>query len=274
MAPLRHGWREGRTVAIEYRWADGRTERFVNIATEFINLGVDVIVTAGTEAVVALMQATSVIPIVFATAGDPVANKLVVSLARPGGNVTGVSSQSNEVAGKRLELLGQVVPSLRLLAIIANPGNPNTALDIAEIKTAAMKIGLEIETLEIRRADDIASSFEAIRGAAALYVVSDPLVTVNRELINKLALARGLPTIHGQRANVEAGGLISYGVDFRDSFRRAADYVNKVLNGIKPAEIPIEQPTKFEMVINLKTAKALGLVMPPTLLALADEVIE
>jgi putative ABC transport system substrate-binding protein len=160
------------------------------------------------------------------------------------------------------------------LTIIASPGNPNAALDIREIEAAAGKIGLQTETLEIRRAEDIALSFERLRDASALYVVTDPLVTVNRELINRLALARGLPTIHGQRANVEAGGLISYGVDFRDSLRRAAGYVHKVLSGIKPAEIPIEQPTKFEMVINLKTARALGLVMPPTLLVLADEVIE
>ena len=269
------GWIEGRTVAIEYRWAEGRSERFAEIAAEFVRLKVDVIVTAGTAAVVAAKQATSVIPIVFAAAGDPVGTGLVASLARPGGNVTGLSNQSADLAGKRLELLREVVPGLRRLAIMANVGNPIGVLEMGEVQAAARTLGLEVVTLEIRRAEDIAPAFEALKGRAdALYVVTDPLVNTNRIRINTLALGARLPTMHGIREYVEAGGLMSYGPNFPDLFRRAADYVDKILRGAKPADIPVEQPTKFDLVINLTTAKALGLDVPPTLLARADEVIE
>ena len=269
------GWIEGRTVAIEYRWAEGRSERFAEIAAEFVRLKVDVIVTAGTAAVVAAKQATSVIPIVFAAAGDPVGTGLVASLARPGGNVTGLSIQATDLAGKRLELLREVVPGLRRLAIMANVGNPAAVLEMGEVQAAARTLGLEVVTLEIRRAEDIAPAFEALKGRAdALYVVGDPLVNTNRVRINTLALAARLPTMYGSREYVEAGGLMSYGANFPDLFRRAADYVDKILRGAKPADIPVEQPTKFDLVINLTTAKALGLDVPPTLLARADEVIE
>jgi putative ABC transport system substrate-binding protein len=269
------GWIEGRTVAIEYRWADGRSERFAEIAAEFVRLKVSVIVTAGTAAVVAAKQATSVIPIVFAAAGDPVGTGLVASLARPGGNVTGLSNQSADLASKRLELLREVVPSLRRLAIMANIGSPIGVLEMGEVQAAAGTLGLEVATLEIRRAEDIAPAIEALKGRTdALYVVTEPLVNASRIRISTLALGARLPTMHGTRDYIEAGGLMSYGANYPDMFWRAADYVDKILRGAKPADLPVEQPTTFELVINLKTAKALGVEVPPTLLSRADEVIE
>jgi ABC-type uncharacterized transport system substrate-binding protein len=268
------GWIEGRTVVIEYRWAEGRGERFAEIAAEFARLKVDVIVTAG-GAVLAAKQATSLIPIVFAVAADPVGGGLVASLVQPGGNVTGLSTQTAETAGKRLELLREIVPGLRQLAIMANAGYPAAVLEMAEVQAAARTLGLEVTTLEIRRAENIAPAFEALKGRVeALYVCADPLVTTNRVRINTLALAARLPVMHGVREYVEAGGLMSYGPNFPELFRRAADYVDKILRGAKPADIPVEQPTKFDLVINLTTAKALGLTIPETFLVRADEVIE
>jgi len=268
------GWIEGRTIKIEYRWAEGRGERFAEIAAEFVRLKVDVIVTAG-GAVLAAKQATSLIPIVFAVAADPVGGGLVASLVQPGGNVTGLSTQTAETAGKRLELLREIVPGLRQLAIMANAGYPAAVLEMAEVQAAARTLGLEVTTLEIRRAENIAPAFEALRGRVeALYVCADPLVTTNRVRINTLALAARLPVMHGVREYVEAGGLMSYGPNFPELFRRAADYVDKILRGAKPADIPVEQPTKFDLVINLTTAKALGLTIPETFLVRADEVIE
>jgi putative ABC transport system substrate-binding protein len=269
------GWIEGRTIAIEVRWAEGRNERFAEIAAEFVRLKVDVIVTAGTAAVVAAKQATSVIPIVFAVAGDPVGTGLVTSLARPGGNVTGLSLQAPDIAGKRLELLREVVPGLRRLAILANVGSPLAVLEIREVQATARTLGFEVATSEIRRADDIAPAFDALKGRGdALYVVADPLVTTNRIRISALALGARLPTMHGQRENVEVGGLMSYGASYPGLHRRAADYVDRILKGAKPADLPVEQPTKFEFVINLKTAKALGLTIPPSLQGRADEIIQ
>jgi ABC-type uncharacterized transport system substrate-binding protein len=269
------GWIEGRTIVIEYRWAEGRNEHLAKVTAEFVRLKVDVIVTAGTAAVVTAKQATSVIPIVFAVAGDPVGTGLVASLARPGGNVTGLSNQSADLAGKRLELLREVVPSLRRLAILANAGSPIGVLEMREAQAAARTLGFEVATVEIRRAQDIAPAFDALKGPAdALYVCSDPLVTTNRIRINTLALGARLPTMHGQGDNVEAGGLMSYGANYPDLHRRAADYVDKILRGAKPTDIPVEQPTKFDLVINLTTAKVLGLTVPPSLLTTADEVIE
>jgi putative ABC transport system substrate-binding protein len=268
------GWIESRTVAIEYRWAEGRSERLTEMAGEFVRLKVDVIVTAG-SAFLAVKQATSVIPIVFAIADDPVEAGFAASLARPGGNITGLSIQRGDTLGKRLELLREVLPGLRRLAILANVGDPNTAREIGEVEAAARTLGFEVAKLEIRRAEDIAPAFEALKGGAdALYVCGDPLVNTNRVRINTLALAARLPTMHFVKVYVEAGGLMSYGPSFADLFRRSADYVDKILRGVKPGDIPIEQPTKFELVINLKTAKALGLTVPPMLLARADEVIE
>jgi len=269
------GWIEGRTVAIEYRWAEGRSSRAAEIAAEFVRLKVGVIVVSGTPAILAAKQATSVVPIVFATAGDPVGSGLVASLARPGGNVTGLSLQQTDLASKRLELLREVVPGLRRLAILGNVGNPVVVLEMGEVQTAAHTLGLEGVTFEIRRAEDIAPAFEALKGRTdAIYVVAEPLVLTNRARIHTLATAARLPTIYNSREYVEIGGLISYGPNFPDLYRRAADVVDKILRGAKPADIPVEQPTKFDLIINLTTAKALGLDVPPTLLARADEVIE
>jgi len=269
------GWIENRNVAIEYRWAEGRIERFTELAAEFARLKVDLIVAATTPAVIAAKQATSVIPIVIATANDPVATGLVASLARPGGNVTGLSNQMADTAAKRLELLREVVPGLRRLAILGNVDNPGAVLDMREAQAAASAVGLEATTFEIRRAKEIAPLFEALKGRGdALYFASDPLMNTNRTRISTLALGARLPTMHGVRDYVEAGGLMSYGASIVDQYRRAADYVDKILRGAKPGELPIEQPTKFDLVINLTTAKALGLNISDNLLTLADEVIE
>ena len=268
-------WIDGRTIAVEYRWAEGRYERAAEIASEFVQRKVDVIVTSATAGAVAAKQATSVIPIVFAAAGDPVGAGLVASLARPGGNATGLSLQQIETVGKRLELLREVVPGLGRLAVLANVGNPTVVLDMGEVQAMARTLGLEVVTLEIRRGEDMVPAFEALNGRAqALYVVVDPLVGTHQFRINTLVLAARLPTMHTQRQSVEVGGLMSYGANFPDLYRRAADYVDKVLRGAKPADLPVEQPTKFDLIINLTTAKALGLNIPPTLLARADEVIE
>jgi putative tryptophan/tyrosine transport system substrate-binding protein len=269
------GWIEGRTIAIEYRWAEGRSASAEEIAAEFVRLKVDIIVTSGTPQVLAAKQATAVIPIVFAAAGDPVDTGLVASLARPGGNVTGLSMQETDVAGKKIELLREVVLNLHSLVIIGNVGNPLAVLEMREVQAAGSTLGLEVATPEIRRAEDIAPAFDAFKGRAdALYVTPDALVSTNRVRINTLVLAARLPTMHGDRDYVEMGGLMSYGPNFRDLFRRAADYVDKILRGAKPADIPVEQPTKFDLVINLTTAKALGLTIPAMLLARANEVIE
>jgi putative ABC transport system substrate-binding protein len=269
------GWIENRTITIEYRWAEGRTERAAEIAAEFVRRKVDIIVTSSTAGAVAAMQATSIIPIVFAAAGDPVGTGLVASLARPGGNVTGLSIQQTDIAAKKLELLREVVPSLGRLAVLANVAGPSGVLDMREVHATARTLGLEVITLEIRQGEDIVPAFEALNGRAeALYVVIDPLVNIHRIRINTLALAARLPTMHTFREGVEAGGLMSYGTHFPNLFRRAGDYVDKILRGAKPADIPVEQPTKFNLVVNLITAKALGLTFPLSLLARADEVIE
>jgi putative ABC transport system substrate-binding protein len=269
------GWIEGHNLAIEYRWAEGRSERFAEIAAELVRLKVDVILTHNTPPVLAAKQATSVIPIVFASAGDPVGTGVVASLARPGGNVTGLSSQASDTSAKRLELLREVVPNLRGLAIMGNVGNPLTVLEMGEVQAGASTLGLEVATLDIRRTDDIEPAFDALKGRAeALYICGDPLVTTNRVRINTLALGARLPTMSLFRQYVEAGGLMSYGPNFADMFRRAADLVDKILRGAKPAEIPVEQVTKFDLIINLTTAKVLGLTIPESFLLRADEVIQ
>jgi putative ABC transport system substrate-binding protein len=269
------GWVEGRTVAFEYRWAEGRSERFAELAAELVRLKVDVIVTHNTPPVLAAKQATSVIPIVFATAADPVDTDIVASLARPGGNVTGLSSQTPDVAGKRIELLREVVPDLRRFGILANTQNSYVPLEVHEVKTAARTFGLESDLFEIRRAEDIAPVAAAKgRAVQALYVMPDPVLFTRRLRINTLALGARLPTIYPLREYVESSGLISYGANWPVQWRRAADYVDKILRGAKPADIPVEQPTKFDLIINLTTAEALGLTVPPNLLGRADEVIE
>ena len=240
------GWIEGSNVAIEYRWAEGRSERFAEIASEFVRLKVDIIVTHSSPPVLAAKQATSVIPIVFATAGNPVGTGLVASLARPGGNVTGLSNQTGDLAAKRVELLRQVAPRLTGLAILANVENPAAVADMHEAETAARTLGLDAIPIEIRRAEDIAPGFEALRGRAdALYVVADALANTSRVRINALALDARLPTMHGFREYVQSAGLMSYGPNLPDGFRRAADYVDKILSGAKPGDLPVEQPTKL-----------------------------
>ena len=268
------GWIEGRTVAIEYRWAEGRNERFTEIANEFVRLKVDVIVTSGAGAAAA-KQVTSLIPIVFDIALDPIGSGLVASLARPGGNVTGLSTQQADLAGKKIELLREVVPGLHRLAIMGNVGYSGSAYEMNEAQAAASKLGLEVITSGIRRAEDIAPAFTAFKGRAdALYVVGDPLQFTYRVRINTLALGLRLPTMLARREDAEMAGLICYGPNFPDLTRRAADYVDKILRGAKPADLPVEQPTKFDLVINLTTAKALGQMIPEAFLLRANEVIE
>jgi len=269
------GWIEGGTVTIEYRWAEGRSSRAAEIAAEFVQLKVDVIVTYGTSSVLAAKQATSVIPIVFAAANDPVGAGLVASLARPDGNVTGLSVQQVDAAGKRLELLREIFPGLRRLAILANVGNPGAALEMGEAQVVARTLGLEVTTIEIRRGEDIAPGFDALKSQAeALYVCTDPLVITNRARIQTSAMGARLPTVYNSREYVETGGLMSYGPNFLDQWRRTAEIVDKILRGAKPSDIPVEQPTKFDLVLNLTTAKVLGLTIPSMLIARADEVIE
>jgi putative ABC transport system substrate-binding protein len=246
-----------------------------DLVAEFVRLKVDVIVTTGTASVVAAKQATSIIPIVFAGIADPVGEGLVRSLAQPGGNATGLSQQRTELAGKRLELLHEVISGLRRVAVLANVGNPGSLVEMREVKLAASKLGLDIVAVEIRGVEDIVPAFAAVRGRAeALYVVGDPLVFTQRIRIVTLSLVERLPTIYNFREHVDAGGMMSYGPSFTDLFRRSADFVDKILRGTKPADIPVEQPTKFDLIVNLVTAKALGLDVPPMLLGRADEVIE
>jgi putative tryptophan/tyrosine transport system substrate-binding protein len=269
------GWIEGRNVAIEYRWAETRFDRSPEIIAEFVRLKVDVIVTHATENILAAKQGTSVIPIVFAAVADPIGIGVVDSLARPGGNITGLSNQFTDAAGKRVELLREVVRELRRLAVLANVGIANAALEIDQVQAAARTLGLEVATFDIRRAEDIAPAFMALNGRAqALYVFGDPLTNTNRAQISTLALDGRLPTVAGFREFAEVGGLLSYGSNLADQFRQAGDYVDKILRGTKPADLPVAQPTKFDLVINLKTAKALGIEVPPSLLARANEVIE
>jgi putative ABC transport system substrate-binding protein len=269
------GWIDSRNLAIEYRWAEGRNERYAENAAEFVRLKVDVIVTQATPPTLAAKQATAVIPIVFAVVSDPVGTGLVASLARPGGNITGLANQTSDTAGKKLEFLREAVPDLRRLAIMANVGNPASVLEMGEAQAAARKLDLEVTTSEIRRANDIAPAFKALRERVdALYVCPGPLMNTNRTGVNILAVGVRLPTMHGVREYVEAGGLMFYGPNIPDQFRRVADIVDKVLRGTKPNDIPVEQPTRFDLVINLTTATALGLEVPATLLARADEVIE
>jgi putative tryptophan/tyrosine transport system substrate-binding protein len=268
------GWIEGRTVRIEYRWAEGREERYAEISDEFVRLRVDLIVTSG-AAVAAAKQATSAIPIVFGVANDPVSTGLVTSLAHPGGNVTGLSLLAPELAGKRLELLRDVIPNLRRLAIMGNVDYPASVLEMHEAQTTALTLGLEVATLEIKQAADIVASIEELSSRAdALYVCADPLLLANALRINTLALGSRLPTMHALRDFVDASGLMSYGPDIRDLWRRAADYVDKIFRGARPGDIPVEQPVKFDLVVNRIVARALRLEIPPTFLARADEVIE
>jgi putative ABC transport system substrate-binding protein len=267
-------WIEGRTITIEYGWAEGRSERYTELAIEFVRRRVDVIVASG-GAVAAVKSATSTIPIVFPLAADPVGSGLVMSLARPGGNVTGLSLQATDLAGKRLEILRELVPGLSRVAVLANVGYRAAALEMAEVESIASRLGVKIITSPIRRAQDIAPAIAQLKDRAnALYVCTDPLVGANRVRVITLALSARLPTVHNFGDWVKEGGLMSYGPNVPDLYRRSAELVDKILRGTKPADIPVEQPTNFELVINLKTARTLGLDIPPMLLARANDVVE
>jgi putative ABC transport system substrate-binding protein len=269
------GWIEGSNIGIEYRWAQGRDDRYAEFAAELAQRNVDVIVTAGTTAVMAVKKATSTIPIVFAAAGDPVRTGLVASLARPGGNVTGLSNLQTDLGGQRLELLRAVVPGLNRLAILGNVDSPLISLEMDGVQAAAAKLGFETFRVVVTRAEDIAPRIEALKGKAdALYVCSDPFLTTHRVRINTLAISAQLPTMNAFREYVVAGGFMSYGPNFPDLFRRSGDYVDKILRGAKPSDIPVEQPVKFDLVINNTTARALGLTVPETFLLRANEVID
>jgi putative tryptophan/tyrosine transport system substrate-binding protein len=269
------GWIEGRTIAIDYRWAEGRDERYSEIAAEFVRLKVDAILTQGTQAAMAAKQATSAIPIVATVIGDPVGSGLATSLALPGGNVTGLSVVSYDLAAKRLELLLEAVPSVRRVGILVDVGNPVNVEEARQVQAAADKLGLEGFPIAIRLAEDIVPAFDGLKNRAdALLVVANPLILSNIVRINILAAGARLPTSYIAREYVQAGGLLAYGPNFAAIYRRAGDFFDKILRGTKPGTIPVEQPTKFDFVINLTTAKAIGLDVPPTLLARADEVIE
>jgi putative ABC transport system substrate-binding protein len=269
------GWVDGHNVVIEYRWGEGRDSRYAEFADDLVQRKVDVIVTAGTTAVIAVKKATSTIPVVFAAAGDPVRTGLVTSLARPGGNVTGLSNLQTDLGGRRLELLREVVPAIKKVAILGNVASPLIALEMDGVQAAATSLGLEGDRLEVRKTEDIVPSIESLKGKVdALYVCTDPLLTTHRVRIHTLAISQKLPTMNAFREYVTAGGLVSYGPNFPDLFRRSADYVDKILRGAKPADIPVEQPVKFDLVVNNTTAKALGLRIPESFLLRANEVIE
>ena len=267
------GWVDGRTIAIKYQWV--ATQRFDDVAAEFVRSKVDIIFTSGTPPVVAAKKATSDIPIVFAPAGDPLASGLVASLARPGGNITGLSNQTADIASKRVELLRDLAGKVRRVAILTKSDNASAASEVRAVEAAAGPLGVDVVPIEIAQADDIGPAFESLKGRAdALYVVIDSLVTTHAVRINTLALGLHLPTMHGARELVAAGGLMSYAASYEDLYRRGAEYIDKILRGAKPGDIPVEQPTKFDLVINLTTAKVLGLTIPETFLQRADEVIE
>src|SRR5215467_439487 len=270
------GYFEGQNLVIEYRSADGRDDRFPGLARELLALKVDVIVTRGTPAAKAVKNATSTVPVVMTASGDPVGVGLVTSLARPGGNITGLSAIVGELSPKRLELIREIVPGLARIAVLANTSNDAVRRDWARIETAARSLGVQSQLLDLRESDALGPTFDdaSARRADALVVVVDAITQANQQRIVDLAMKHRLPAIYSSREFVDAGGLISYGVSYPDLYRRAATYVDKILKGTKPADLPVVQPTKFELVINLKTAKALGLEVPPTLLARADEVIE
>jgi putative ABC transport system substrate-binding protein len=269
------GWIEGSNLAIEYRWAQGRDDRHAELAADLVRHKVDIIVTAGTTAVLAVKKATSTIPIVFAAAGDPVRTGLVASLARPGGNVTGLSNLQTDLGGRRLALLRDVVPGLKRLAVLGNTDSPLISLEMNGVQASAEKLGLETLKIEVTRAEDIGPRIEALRDKAdALYVCSDPFLTTHRVRINTLAISVRLPTMNAFREYVVAGGLMSYGPNFPDLFRRSGDYVDKIFRGARPTDIPVEQPIKFDLVVNNTTARALGLSIPESFLLRANEVID
>jgi len=270
------GWIEGKNVVFERRYAENRLERLPELAAELVRLNVDVIVAIGTPGPLAAKRATSTIPIVMAAAGDPLGSGLVASLARPGGNVTGMSLMAPDLGGKRLELLKELLPGLARVAVLWNATNPYAAIVFKEMQATGPTLGIEVQSLEVRSPDDFDGAFEIARRQRpdALITVEDPLTFSHRKRIADLAIGQQLPSLHGIREFAAAGGLMSYGASLADLYRRAAGYVDKILRGAKPADLPVQQPSKFEFVVNLKTARTLGLRIPDKLVALADEVIE
>ena len=271
------GYREGQNIAIEYRWAEGRLDRQDELAVELVRLKVDVIIAGGgPHTVRAVKKATGSIPIVMTIGPDSVAGGLVASLARPGANVTGLNTMTAEVAAKRMELLRDALPGIQRVAVLWNPAIPDRAIELEILQLAARTLRVEIQSLEIRRPDDLDAKFNAIvKGRAdALIIFPDPVTLTHGAKLIEFATRKRLPTMFNQRPPVDAGGFMSYGTNYEEAFRRAAVYVDRILRGAKPADLPVEQPTKFELVINLKTAKALGLTIPPSLLQRADQVIE
>jgi len=270
------GYEEGRDIVIEYRWADGRYERFPALIAELIALNVDTIVTAGTPASLAVKNATTTIPLVMVAVGDPVATGLVASLARPGGNITGLTSISVEMEGKRLELLREVVPKVSHIAVLWNAASPIQVIEEGEVRAAARVLGIKMLSLGVRTREEIDDALATIIGERpdALLVLADRLFLHHRTRIMDFAAQQRLPGVQAYRELVEAGGLMSYGPSYADMHRRAAAYVDKILKGAKPADLPVERPVKFELVVNLKAAKALGLTIPPSVIFRADEIIE
>lgn len=270
------GYVEGRNIAIEYRWVEGTLDRLPGLAAELVRLKVDLIFAWGSPAVAAAKQATSTIPIVFAGVGDPVGSGFIASLARPGGNITGMSNLARGLSGKLMELLAQIVPGIKRVAVLRNPGNPLSVLQLKEVETAARALGLQIQRVDFHAPEDLESAFVSMRKerAAGVVLLADPTIVGHRRRVAELAAKYRLPAIFTGSAYAEAGGLMAYGANAPAMFRRAADYVDRILKGAKPGDLPVEQPTKFELVINGKTAKALGLTIPQALLIMADKVIE
>jgi putative ABC transport system substrate-binding protein len=281
VGPFREGLRErgyeaGSNIQIEYRWLDGNYERLPAVVAELLAAKVDVIVAAGTPASLAFMKATKKVPVVMVAVGDPIGTGLVASLARPGGNLTGLSSITLDTEGKRLELLREVMPRLSHVAVIFNSVNPFNVLSMQQAHTAARSLGIELNAHDARKPEDLDAAFVAIQKERpdALIIEPDRMFLYSRQRLMDFVTEQRLPNVNGYRELVEAGGLISYGPNFEDMFRRAAYFVDEILKGAKPSDLPVEQPTKYALIINLKVAKALGLTVPPTLLARADEVIE
>lgn len=281
IGPLRDGLRElgyeeGRNVIIEFRWADGKYDQFPALVAELLAAKVDVIITAGTPATLAIKKATSTVPLVFIAVGDPVGTGVVPNLGRPGGNITGLSSIAPDLEGKRLELLREVVPKLSHVAFFLNPANAFHTASMRQARVAAQSLGIKLQPMEVNKSEQLDGAFASIvkEKPDALLILADRIFLHNRKRMMEFAIQQRLPSVNAYRELVEAGGLISYGPSYEDMHRRAAVYVDKILKGTKPADLPIEQPTKFTLLINLKTAKTLGLTVPPTLVARADELIE
>jgi putative ABC transport system substrate-binding protein len=268
------GYIDGQNLVVEYRFTPGSLDQLPQLAEELVRLKVDVILASSSPAAVAAKKATTSVPIVFVNAYDPVELELVSSLAHPGGNVTGVAGTSADLAGKRLEVLKELVPKLRRVAVLSHPPTPSNPKQLEEAEIAARALAMQVQPVPVRDPADFEAAFKVVRGADGLLLLDFAFFTTHRSRLVALAASSRLPTIYGSREMVEAGGLMSYGVHYPDLNRRAATYVDKILKGAKPGDLPVEQPTKFELVINLKTAKALGLTIPPSLLARADQVIE